>query len=79
MIAFVGQTVMQAEHFPQLLSISIPSRGNGALVKISPRKNQDPMLLLSNKVCLPIQPRFAFAATGFSSTGAESANTRYCW
>ena len=75
-IAFVGQLVMHALQLPQLLESVLSLSGNGIFVKISPRKKKDPACSFRTNVCLPTQPSPAFAASGFSNTGAESTNAR---
>ena len=66
---------MQASQVPQW-PLAGASSGSGRSVSISPRKNKEPASRASRFVCLPIQPRPAFRASAFSSTGAESTHTR---
>ena len=75
-MAWVGQVLMQALHFPHWLGCLLSSFANGRLVKISPRKKYDPDVLFINKVFLPIQPNPAFSATAFSRSGALSVTRR---
>lgn len=74
-MAWVGQTSMQAVHWPQCAPVG-SSTGKGRSTRISPMKNMEPALRLISKVCLPRQPRPDFSASGSSITGAESVNTR---
>jgi hypothetical protein len=46
-----------------------------AVVKMAPRKSQEPNSRLTRFVCLPCQPMPAASASGFSMTGAVSTNT----
>ena len=48
---------------------------SSAVVKMLPRKNQEPSSRLTRLVCLPCQPSPAASASGFSMTGAVSTNT----
>ena len=48
---------------------------SSAVVKIEPRNSQEPNSRETRLVCLPCQPRPAFAASGFSITGAVSTKT----
>ena len=68
MIAPVGQASMQAWQVPQW-SVAGGSTSRGRSVYSSPRKNQDPAVRLRRLVCLPIHPRPASRASGFSMTG----------
>jgi hypothetical protein len=64
----------QRRQLPQW-STSGGSRGSSAVVKITPKKSQEPWLRLTRLVCLPCQPSPAFWASGFSITGAVSTKT----
>lgn len=74
-MAAVGQAVMQAWQLPQWSLTGAPA-GSARSMNISPKKNMEPALRSSNKVCLPRQPKPARLANSTSSTGAESVNTR---
>jgi hypothetical protein len=74
-MAWVGHTSMHALQVPQWFFTGA-SIGNGKSVNISPKKNQEPAWRLIRFVCLPIHPRPAFYANGFSNTGALSEKTR---
>ena len=69
--AWVGQISIQAVQLPQWF-FEDWSMGSGISVKISARKNQDPLELWIKLVFLPIQPSPAFLAKALSKTGAES-------
>ena len=72
--ARVGQISMQARQVPQ----RSPSGASGfkrAVVKIAPRKSQEPNCRETRLVCLPCQPIPAACASGFSMMGAVSTNT----
>ena len=73
--ALVGQASMQAEQLPQLLVVG-SSIGSGISVNSSPRKNQDPALLLISMVFFPIHPMPAFSARARSRIGALSVKAR---
>ena len=74
-MACVGHTSMQDWQVPQCDSSS-RSIGKGTSTKISPRKKVEPDSRLSNKVCLPRQPKPALRASSTSIKGAESVKTR---
>ncbi len=81
-MALVGQILIQATQLPQslpvvlLFLISTTLTGKGISTSNSPRKNQEPASLLSNKLCFPTQPKPAFSANGLSKIGAESTKGR---
>ena len=52
MIALLGQTSMHEVQLPQWFSVYAWSISKGMLVKISPRKNQEPAFRLRSKVFL---------------------------
>ena len=74
-MAPVGQMSRHARQVPQC-GRAAASTGKGRSVNSSPRKNQEPLLASMRLVCFPIQPRPAFCARAFSSTGALSVKAR---
>ena len=75
-IAPVGQAGRQAVQRPQWSACGA-STSSGRSVYSSPSTNQEPARGWIRLVCLPIQPRPALRASGFSITGPESTKARY--
>ena len=68
---------IQAEQEPQWFVLLVWLKTNGAFVYSSPRKNHEPLFLLSNNVFFPRQPSPAWVAISISGLGAESVIALY--